>query len=179
MEKVVVFKYNIVYNTIRLQGGNTMGKKSIKENKNIYQQARDEIEMTRAAVEDATGGILTSSRVEKIENGSLNVHPEDVILMAEVYNKPELCNYFCTNECQIGKKYVPEVETIHDLPQITMELLSNLNALNRDKERIIDITADGQISSDEREDFELFREHLSEMSLAIETLKLWVDKRLT
>lgn len=137
MEKVVVFKYNIVYNTIRLQGGNTMGKKSIKENKNIYQQARDEIEMTRAAVEDATGGILTSSRVEKIENGSLNVHPEDVILMAEVYNKPELCNYFCTNECQIGKKYVPEVETIHDLPQITMELLSNLNALNRDKERML------------------------------------------
>ena len=174
-----------------------MGKKSIKENKNIYQQARDEIEMTRAAVEDATGGILTSSRVEKIENGSLNAHPEDVILMAEVYNKPELCNYFCTNECQIGKKYVPEVETyfctnecqigkkyvpevetIHDLPQITMELLSNLNALNHDKERIIDITADGQISADEREDFELFREHLSEMSLAIETLKLWVDKEL-
>ena len=59
-----------------------------------------------------------------------------------------------------------------------MELLSNLNALNRDKERIIDITADGQISADEREDFELFREHLSEMSLAIETLKLWVDKEL-
>ena len=155
-----------------------MGKKSNKENKSIYQEARDKINMTRAAVEDATGGILTSSRVEKIENGSLNAHPEDVILMAEVYNKPELCNYFCTNECQIGKKYVPEVETIHDLPQITMELLSNLNALNRDKERIIDITADGQISTDEREDFELFREHLSEMSLAIETLKLWVDKEL-
>ena len=43
---------------------------------------------------------------------------------------------------------------------------------------LIDITADGQISADEREDFELFREHLSEMSLAIETLKLWVDKEL-
>jgi hypothetical protein len=74
---------------------------------------------------------------------------------------------------------VPEVETIHDLPQITMELLSNLNALNRDKDRIIDIAADGQITVDEREDFEAFRAHLSEMSLAIETLKLWVDRELS
>lgn len=154
-----------------------MGKKSIKENKNIYQQARDDLDLTRAAVEDATGGILSASRIEKIENGSLNAHPEDVIQMAEVYNKPELCNYFCTNECQIGKKYVPAVDTIHDLPQITMELLSNLNALNHDKERIIDITADGKISEDERADFEQFREHLAEMSLAIESLKLWADKK--
>lgn len=135
--------------------------------------------MTRAAVEDATGGALSASRIEKIENGTLNAHPEDVIQMAEVYNKPELCNYFRTKECQIGKKYVPEVECIHDLPQITMELLSNLNALNRDKERVIDITADGKITAEELDDFEVFRKHLGEMSLVIETLKLWADKELT
>ena len=111
-----------------------MGKRSIKENKNIYQQVRDDLGMTRAAVADATDGLLSESRIEKIENGTLNAHPEDVVLMADVYNRPELCNYFCTNECQIGARYVPEVKTIHDLPQIAMELLSNLNALNRDKE---------------------------------------------
>ena len=97
----------------------------------------------------------------------------------KIYNKPELCNYFCTKECQIGKRYVPEVQTIHDLPQIAMELLSNLNALNRDKDRLIDITADGKITADEHADFEIFRQHLSDMSLAIETLKLWADKELT
>ncbi|MCR4650934.1 MAG: helix-turn-helix transcriptional regulator [Lachnospiraceae bacterium] len=155
-----------------------MGKKSVKENKNIYQKAREDIDMTRAAVEDATEGILSASRIEKIENGSLNAHPEDVIRMAKVYNKPELCNYFCTNECQIGKKYIPEVKTIHDLPQITMELLSKLNLLNRDKERLIDMTADGSIVEAERTDFEQFLEHLNEMSLAIETLKLWAEKEL-
>ena len=126
---------------------------------------------------DATGELLSESRIEKIENGTLNAHPEDVILMADVYNKPELCNYFCTNECQIGKRYVPQVQTVHDLPQIAMELLSNLNSLNRDKERLIDITADGKITEDEKEDFELFRQHLSEMSLAIETLKLWTQQK--
>ncbi len=155
-----------------------MGKKSTKENKNIYQQAREESDMTRAAVEDATEGLLSASRVEKLENGSLKAHPEDVILMAEAYNKPELCNYYCTKECQIGEKYVPAIETVHDLPQITLELLSNLNTLNRDKERLIDITADGHISADERDDFELFKQHLSEMSLAIEALKLWAEKEI-
>lgn len=155
-----------------------MGKKSVKENKNVYQQVRDDLGLTRAAVEDATDGLLTASRIEHIENGSLSAHPEDVILMAEAYNKPELCNYFCTNECQIGARYVPEVQTIHDLPQISMELLSGINALNRDKDRVIDITADGKITEDEKEDFELFRQHLSDMSLAIETLKLWAEKEI-
>ena len=155
-----------------------MGKRSVKDDKNIYQQDREEIDMTRAAAADATDGALSESRIEKIENGSLNARPEDVILMADIYNKPELCNYFCTKECQIGKKYVPEVTTVHNLPQITMTLLSSLNTLNREKDRIIDITADGKIEEDEREDFEKFQQHLSEMSLAIEALKLWVNKKI-
>ncbi len=81
-------------------------------------------------------------------------------------------------ECQIGQKYVPEVTTIHELPQIAMVLLSNLNALNRDKNRMIDIAADGKITADERNDFEIFKQKLVDMSLAIETLKLWTKKRL-
>ena len=156
-----------------------MGKRSVKENKTVYQQAREEIGMTRAAAEDATDGLLTESRIEKIESGALNAHPDDVLLMAQAYNKPELCNYFCTKECQIGKKYVPEVKTVHGLPQITMELLSKLNSLNRSKDRIIDITADGKITDDEKEDFEAFKQHLDEMALSIQALKLWAEKRST
>ena len=155
-----------------------MGKKSVKEDKNVYQQAREEINMTRAAASDATDRVLSESRIEKIENGSLNARPEDVVLMADIYNKPELCNYYCTNECRIGRKYVPEVTTVHNLPQITMTLLSSLNTLNRERDRIIDITADGKIEEDEREDFEKFQQHLSEMSLAIEALKLWANKKI-
>jgi hypothetical protein len=176
MEKTSFIRYNIPKSNVWRCP--LMGKKSTKENKNIYQQAREDAHLTRAAVDEATDGALSASRIEKIENSSLDAHPEDVIQMAEIYNKPELCNYFCTNECQIGKKYVPEVQTVHDLPQITIELLSNLNSLNRDKDRIIDIAADGRISADEEEDFELFQQHLSDMSLAIETLKLWAEKKL-
>jgi hypothetical protein len=144
---------------------------------NIYAQTRHYAHLSRAAVEEASDGALSASRLEKIENGTQAARPEDVILMADIYDQPKLCNYYCTNECGIGRKYVPQVQTVHDLTQITMQLLSNLNSINRDKDRIIDITADGQITPDEQADFELFQQHLSEMSLAIETLKLWADKR--
>lgn len=155
-----------------------MGRKSTKNNKNIYQIARDDAELTRAAVEDKTQGVLSANRIEHIENGSTNVNPEDIVIMADVYNKPELYNYYCRNECQIGARFVPEVQTIHDLPRISLQLLSGINTLDRDKDRVIEIVADGRISKEEKADFELFRQHLSDMSLAIEALKLWAEKEV-
>ena len=155
-----------------------MGKKSIKENKNNYQNAREAIGMTRASAAEASKGRLTESRIEKIENGTAIAYAEDVKAMAEIYNRPELCNYFCSHECAIGKNHVPAINTIHELPQTTMGLLSKLNSLNDFKNRIIDITADGKISDDEKVDFEKFKTHILEMSSAIEELRLWAEKEL-
>ncbi len=155
-----------------------MGRISVKENKNEYQLVRDTLKMSRDAVEEATNGLISANRLEKIENGSTAPRPEDVVLMADVYNEPRLCNYYCVNECAIGKSHVPAVGNIHELPQIAMQLLSNLNALNKDKERLIDITADGQITAEELADFKTFRSHLDDMSMAIEALKIWADKEI-
>ena len=156
-----------------------MSKASTKENKTEYQKVRESLNMSRADVENATNGALSSSRLDKIENNNQVPRPEDVVLMAKAYKEPRLCNYYCAHECEIGKTNVPSVDTVHDLPQITMNLLSNLNSLNKDKDRIIDITADGEISEEERNDFEVFRKHLSDMSLAIEALKIWANKQLS
>lgn len=155
-----------------------MGRGSTKPNKNIYQQAREECNMTRADVENSSNGLITESKLVKIENETQSIHQDDVAMLAKIYNKPELCNYFCTNRCEIGQQYVPQVEVIQDLPQITMKLLSNLNTLNKEKERIIDIVADGEVSEEELNDFKQFNQHLKEMSIAIEALKLWSEKEL-
>ena len=64
-----------------------MGRKSTKENKNIYQQIRDELNMTRSDVSDKTDGVLSESRLEKIENGNMNARPEDVIMMADIIDR--------------------------------------------------------------------------------------------
>ena len=77
-----------------------MGKKSVKENKNIYFTSREEAGLTRAQASELIGTI-SDSRLEKIETDKTSVQPEDVADMAVAYKKPELCNYYCTHECRI------------------------------------------------------------------------------
>lgn len=86
-----------------------MGKKSIKENKNIYFQSREDAGLTRAQASEIMG-FISESRIEKIESEKVTVQPEDVVAMAEAYKKPGLCNYYCSHECRIGEEYVPEVK---------------------------------------------------------------------
>ncbi len=154
-----------------------MGKKSPKLNKNIYLRTREDKGMSRLEVENETNGLITSARLEKIENDTIKtVDPGDVLRLSKIYETPELLNYYCTQACPIGREYVPVVESIHDLPQHTLQILSSLNSLNRDKERMIDISSDGVISEEEKNDFELIKVHLDEMNLAIEAFRLWVEK---
>ncbi len=97
--------------------------------------------------------------------------------MADCYKNPSLCNYYCSHECPIGQEYVPEV-TLKELSQITLEMLASLNALEKEKNRLIEITVDGVISEAEITDFENIQERLAEISLAIDSLQLWVQKAI-
>ncbi|MBR0115178.1 MAG: XRE family transcriptional regulator, partial [Firmicutes bacterium] len=67
---------------------------------------------------------------------------------------------------------------VKDLSQITLEMLATLNALDKEKNRLIEITVDGVISDEERRDFEAIRDRLSEMSKTISAMTLWVDKAI-
>lgn len=55
--------------------------------------------------------------------------------------------YYCSQECPIGKEYVPEV-TAKDLSMITLEMLSTLNILSKERDRMIDIAADEKVTED-------------------------------
>lgn len=48
----------------------------------------------------------------------------------------------------------------------------------QEKERLIEITADGQISSDEIDDFIRIRQELERISVTVETLQLWTERML-
>ena len=153
-----------------------MGKKSIKENKNIYQLSREALSLTREQAAELMD-FISDDRIEKIESEKSLPHPDEVLVMSEAYKRPELCNYFCSHECMIGKKYVPEIVQ-NDFSQIVLEMLANLNALNKDKERLIEISADGKITEDEYNDFIEIREKLEKLSLATEAMQLWVERKI-
>lgn len=154
-----------------------MGRASTKENKSIYQQKREELGLTREKAGDLLVA-LSPERIEKIENGKTQVHPEDVLIMAEGYGAPSLNNYYCSHECPIGQKYVPELE-VKDLSKIVLEMLASMNSLHRDQERLIDIAADDEIGEDELEDFIHIQENLERMSMTVDTLQLWSEQMLS
>lgn len=100
-----------------------MARMSTKENKNIYQQHREAQKWSREKASEEMEGIQ-ADRIERIESGKSTAHPDEVVIMAEKYKAPHLCNYYCANECEIGKQYVPEVK-MKDLTQIVLEMLSS------------------------------------------------------
>ena len=153
-----------------------MGRKSTKENKNIYQISRENMEYSRDTAAEKMG-FMSSDRIEKIENEKSLPHPEEVLAMAGCYKNPSLCNYFCSHECPIGIEYVPEIKE-KALSQITLEMLATLNKLVREKDHLIEITVDGELSEDELPDFLKIKEELKEMSLAIDSLNLWMDQTI-
>ena len=153
-----------------------MPRSSTKSNKTVYQLKREELGLSREKASELLDGI-PPERIERIESGKFTAHPDEVILMAEKYQDPQLCNYFCANECEIGRQYVPEVK-IKDLSQIVLEMLASLNSVKKRQERLIEITVDGKIEADEVEDFIEIQDELERISLAVETLQLWSEQKL-
>ena len=153
-----------------------MARVSTRENKNIYQLTRENLKLTRETASELLESI-PPERIEKIENERSFPHPDEVRTMAEKYKKPDLCNYYCANQCPIGQEYVPEIK-VKDLSQIVLEMLASLNSVSKQKDRLIEITADGKISGDELEDFIFIQEELERISITVETLQLWSERMM-
>lgn len=153
-----------------------MGRASTKENKNAYQLAREELELSREKASELLESV-PADRIEKIENEKTIAHPEEILAMAEKYKRLSLCNHYCSSDCPIGQKYVPKVE-IKELSSIVLEMLASLNSVNKEKDRLIEITADGKIDVGEIDDFIYIQEELERISITVETLQLWTEKML-
>lgn len=153
-----------------------MGRASTKKDKSIYQITREALSLTREKASELIG-FISPDRIEKIENAKVTVQPEDVLAMAECYKSPALCNYYCSQECPIGQRYVPELEH-KELSTIAIETLNALNRINKEKDRLLEIVEDGQITPDEYEDFLNIKKTLDKISLSVDTLHLWVDQAI-
>jgi len=153
-----------------------MGRKSIKENKSIYQITREERGLTREAAAEIMPG-FSPERIEKIENERIQIRPEDVKIMAEAYKAPGLCKHYCSQECLIGRGRTPKVES-KALVQIVVETLNGVNRINQYKDRLLEIAEDGAISEDEAEDFGEIKATLDRLQVSVSTLQLWLEEKM-
>ena len=153
-----------------------MARVSSKKDKNVYQQTRENLGLSREGASELLEWI-SPERIERIENEKSNPNPDEVLQMADKYKLPSLCNHYCANQCPIGQEYVPEVK-VKELSQIILELLASLNAMNSNRERLIEITVNGKIDDAEIEDFIHIQEELERISITVETLQLWSERML-
>lgn len=57
-------------------------------------------------------------------------------------------------------------------------MLASLNSVSKEKDRLIEITADGKIDNDEIDDFIHIQEELERISITVEMLQLWSEQML-
>lgn len=158
-----------------------MSNITTKTASNIFYQARCRAAAYNEQLSSREGAAdimsIDRGRLYRIESGIVHPYPEEIHLMADLYNAPELKNYFCRNMCPLGGD-IPEAE-IADLDRITVRTLSAIRKLGETKELLLDITEDGVIDESERDDMEKVLHNLEELEQITQSMKLWVKKNLS
>ena len=120
---------------------------------------------------------VSVSTLSDYELGITKIIPPDMVLkMSDLYNAPELRNYYCSEICPLGFD-TPRVE-ISDLDRICVRALSSFRRLDKTKELLLDIAEDGVVSDDERTDMEKIVHDLEELEAITQNLKIWIRKNL-
>ncbi len=132
-----------------------MGNGPMKENTNVYFQARKEAAtwdsrlFNRDFAAEQLG--IASYTLGEYERGVTKVVPIDkVVLMADLYNKPELVTNYCRHECPVHG-FLPLATEDKGIQGIALRLLRGLDEddLEEMKDKLIDIAEDGKITEDE------------------------------
>lgn len=153
-------------------------------NENMYFEARmraakwnEALSSRKAAAEMMGVSVYT---LADYELGATKVVPVDkVILMADLYNAPELRNQYCKSECPIGKRLSLATQQ-KGVEGIALRLMREFDPdrLDEIKKDLIDIAEDGIISEGEKPRLKEILEELDRMSEVISELKLAGERAL-
>ena len=141
----------------------------------FYRQKREELGWSRERAAEKLG--MSDDKLERIENEKQLPNAQDVLIMSDIYKSPELCNYFCNRDCEIGQKYVPEVPN-DELPGIILNLLNSIYQLEDIEKMLVKVTADNTIKDEEIEDLANAQYTLEQLSILIEALQLCVERKI-
>lgn len=159
-----------------------MGFESEKDNRNVYFQARKQASIyspklySREGASELLG--VSVSTLADYELGNTKVVPVDkVVLMADLYNCPELKNYYCKHECPIGKD-LPLATEQEDIEKIVIRLLKELEPerITGILKHLVEIAADGEVSKNEVGEALSIGKALEEIEKAISGYQLMAEK---
>jgi len=157
-----------------------MANLTAKTSSNIFYKARCEAATHNEQLSSREGAAdymsIDRGRLYRIESGIAVPYPEEIRLMADLYNAPELENYYCRTMCPLGSE-IPKAE-LADMDRITIRTLSTFRKIGETKEMLLDITEDGVIDENEKPQLEEILKNLEEVKEIAQSMKLWIKKNL-
>lgn len=157
-----------------------MANITAKTSSNIFYKARCEASTHNEQLSSREGAAdymsIDRGRLYRIESGLTVPYPEEIKLMADLYNAPELENYYCRMMCPLGGG-MPKAE-LADLDRITVRTLSVFRKIGKTREMLLDITEDGVIDDNEKPELEEVLKNLEEIEEITQSMKLWIKKNL-
>lgn len=154
------------------------------ESMNIYFRCRKKAAAVNEKLNSRCGAAeymgFSESSLTNYETGETKVIPVDkVVLMSDSYNAPELKSNYCKNECPIGgflnistsPKSLESI-AVRMMKSLKYEEVSNLTNL------LVDITADGIITEEERPVLQGIVKQIDRMTEVFSELKIISEKVL-
>jgi hypothetical protein len=156
-----------------------------KDSENVYLRCRKEAGTYNERLRSREGAAemlgCSPSTLANYELGLTKVVPPDaVVMMADLYNAPELKSHYCANECPIGRGTTIATD-VNSIELVTVRLMRALSASDVDgvKEKLLDIAADGKITDDERPALSEIVRSLDQIAQVIGELRLLGQKCLS
>lgn len=157
-----------------------MANITAKTSSNVFYKARWEAAKHNEQLSSREGAAdimsIDRGRLYRIESSIINPYPEEIRLMADLYNAPELENHYCTSMCPLGAN-IPKV-SIETLDRISLRALDAFRKVKDAKELLVDIVADGVIDDSEKPGLDKILSTLDELEQVAQSLKIWVKKNL-
>ncbi|WP_302950058.1 XRE family transcriptional regulator [uncultured Selenomonas sp.] len=118
---------------------------------------------------------IDRKRLQRIEIGTLNPYPEEVLLMADAYHAPELLNYHCSQCCPIGQRTVPRAES-NELDRITVKFMNAIEQLKGSDKELLRIAEDGALSADEIPQMERVLDGVRKLAAIACEIQIYLEK---
>lgn len=159
-----------------------MGRSPINDNNNVYFKARKKAAVYNEKLYSREGAAellgISVSTLADYELGNTKIVPVDkVVLMADLYNSPELITGYCMRECPVHG-FLPLATEERGIQGITLRFLLKFDEdeLKKMKEDLIKITEDGVIGTDEVPILEEILDKLKNMAEVISEMKIVGEK---
>ncbi|MCD8294906.1 MAG: XRE family transcriptional regulator [Clostridia bacterium] len=134
-----------------------MGTYATKASSNPWYKARMEAAKYNDRLRSREGAAellgMSVSSIAETELDMQKAMPADkAILMADLYNAPELINYYCLHECPIGCRHAISDE-LCDIDRLVVKLMTATNGVEGIKAKLLGIAEDGRVDNWELKDF--------------------------